>query len=409
MEDRCQMRWRGPQHVLVLLGFLICADVPTVVAQTETTAVKPYASMDAEKVDYRGPGRDKINNIQNGVVHIGLLLPMQGRRAPEGKLLLQAAQIAIDEENKSRPLTNGQRFELAVEDESGPWGQASSAMVRLIMQDEAVALITATDGNIAHQAEQLANKVGIPVVTLASDPTTTKINIPWIFRVGSSDTEQVRAIARDVYGVRGLHKVLLITESGHDGRIGGEEFMKAAASLAENPPERFEINTENFSLVAMDQGTHATQVEAVVLWTSSTLAHQLLPSVRETIPSALIYVCQKAADFFPGAGVEVAKHHDRMVFTVGTGIEGEEFARQYRDLTGAQPGMAAQQMNEAVGTIAEGVRHAGNNRARVRDRLAARGGSGSTSGVVSFDAAGNERGEARLVSIEAGVGAAVAP
>jgi len=65
----------------------------------------------------------------------------------------------------------------------------------LIAEERVAALITSSDGNIAHQAEQIANKIGIPIVTLASDATTTQINIPWIFRLGPSDEDQARAIA----------------------------------------------------------------------------------------------------------------------------------------------------------------------------------------------------------------------
>ena len=83
--------------------------------------------------------------------------------------------------------------------ESEQWGQASNAIVQLITQDEAVAVITSADGRIAHQAEQIANKLGAPVLTLSSDPTTTRINIPWIFRVGTERRGAGRVIAEEIY------------------------------------------------------------------------------------------------------------------------------------------------------------------------------------------------------------------
>ena len=183
-----QVRWNRPVRMLALVGLLICAAAPSLPAQTDEPSVRPYASMDRTKIGYRGAGREKSNDILNRDIRIGILLPISGVRAPEGKSLLQAAQAAIDEQNELKPLPDGKRFALAVADESGPWGQASSAMVLLILQDEAVALITSNNGSIAHQAEQIANKVGIAVLTLASDPTTTKINIPWIFRMAPSQT-----------------------------------------------------------------------------------------------------------------------------------------------------------------------------------------------------------------------------
>ena len=373
------------------------------VAQTEIPAVQPYAGMVPGEVAYRGPGRAKNKDLRSDVVHIGLLLPMRGTRAPEGKLLLQAAQLAIDTENKNNPLPNGQRFELAVGDESGPWGQASSAMVGLIMEKEAVALITSTDGNIAHQAEQIANKVGIPVVTLSSDPTTTRINIPWIFRVGPSDVEQARIMAGQIYGASEGYRVLLVTESSHDGRIGGDEFMKAAASLRENPPERFKISPESPWQENLGKVASERKPDAVVIWTGSMLAKQLLEVVRQAIPATPIYLCQKAADFLPVNQSDAAGRKS-LLFTVGTAAEGDDFAERYLEKTGIEPGIAARQTREAVRVIVEAVRRVGANRVRVRDRLVANATSEPMERVVSFDQAGNAQGKANVISVEGRAG-----
>jgi branched-chain amino acid transport system substrate-binding protein len=409
MNARRQSRGNGLRQGLVLLGCLVSAGASTLLAQTRTPVAKPYASMDAGEVDYRGPGREKNNDIKSSEVRIGLLLPLHGTSAPEGKLLLQAAQAAIDEENRELPLANGQRFTLVVGDESGPWGQASSEMVRLIMQGDAVALITGTDGNFAHQAEQVANKVGISVVTLSSDPTTTRINIPWIFRVGPSDAEQARAMAEEIYGTRGSARVLLITEAGHDGRIGGQEFTKAVAIRRGTPPEHLEINPEDFSVTTIERSLKAAEADAVVLWTGPEIAKQLMPGLHESSESKPIYLCRKAADFLALNGTGAKKEKDRLMFTMGTGIGTAEFARQYRESTGVDPCIAAAQINEAVKTVAAAVRLAGNNRARVRDQLAASGVKNGADGIISFDAAGNRKEEFRLVLVAADEDATVAP
>ena len=85
---------------------------------------------------------------------------------------------------------------------------------------QAIALLSPIDGNIAHQADQIANKIAIPIVILSSDATTTRINIPRIFRRGPGDADQAQLIATDIYRRRNLRKVLLIAEDDHDGRVG---------------------------------------------------------------------------------------------------------------------------------------------------------------------------------------------
>jgi ABC-type branched-subunit amino acid transport system substrate-binding protein len=77
-------------------------------------------------------------------------------------------------------------IELLVRDARGSWGSATSALVDLIMEDNALALIGSTERRATHLAEMLAAKFHFPVVTLCdTDPTITQIPLPWVFRVAT--------------------------------------------------------------------------------------------------------------------------------------------------------------------------------------------------------------------------------
>lgn len=371
-----------------------------------------------------------------------MLLPLQEAREAEGKALLQAAQLALDEE-AANPLPDGRRLVLAVRDESGPWGRASSEIVRLIFEDRAVALITSTDGGTAHLAEQIANKVGVSILTLSTDATTTQINLPWIFRLGPTDTAQAQAFAGHIYRERAFRKVLLLTQSDHDGRVGGEEFEKAARQLHAPQPDRVEVAS------SVDPESVVTQIEArspeaVVVWTSPECTAKLLPAIRQASPSAPFYLCRKAAhvalnrtvvrtslasssavtssshlahgvpiaeqcfDASPtaqgsnGAGIWV-------VVSRSSGPESvrENFEQRYRARTGIRPSLTAAQAYDAVRIIAAALRQAGPNRARLRERLAAVAGFPGGSGVISFDRAGNDLADVILVEFRGVSGAGV--
>ncbi len=202
------LRWSA----LLLLGM---ASFPiSVAAQGQIAPQTPYATLDRNGVAYRGPGRENSANLQGATVKIGLLLPLQGTNAAEGQSLLAAANMALAEEEAAGPLADGRHLALAVRNQAEQWGQASSEMVQLIAEERVAALITSSDGNIAHQAEQIANKIGVPIVTLASDATTTQINIPWIFRLGPSDEDQARAIAAQIYQAGTREESLAASGSG---------------------------------------------------------------------------------------------------------------------------------------------------------------------------------------------------
>ena len=198
------------------------------------TPPQPYAVIPRDAVNYSGPDRDASHDLRGIEIKIGLLAPLTGPRQNEGKALLQAAQLAIEDE-AARPFPAGRRLSIVARDQSDSWGRATNEIVRLVFDDQVAALVTSLDGDSAHLAEQVGNKVGIPIVTLSTDPSTTQINLPWIFRLAPTDTQQAGAFARDIYIERKLQKVVLITESDHDGRVGGEEFQKAAHALSAPP------------------------------------------------------------------------------------------------------------------------------------------------------------------------------
>jgi ABC-type branched-subunit amino acid transport system substrate-binding protein len=164
----------------------------------QTTPPTPYASLSTEVESYAGPGRAPTNDLTGQVVRIGLLAPLQGPRKAEGDAMVAAAQLALRDTAFRRPM-RGRLIELAVEDSGVPsWGMVSDAVIRLMLTDEAVAVITSTDRADTHLCEQVGNRIGVPVLTLSTDPTTTQIDIPWIFRMGPSDAQLAQQVAQDI-------------------------------------------------------------------------------------------------------------------------------------------------------------------------------------------------------------------
>jgi branched-chain amino acid transport system substrate-binding protein len=359
-------------------------------AQSESSPA-PYASMNRSEVAYCGPGRGSAKDLSGEVTTIGVLLALRGTRAAQGAALRATAQMALDDELASANGTTGHHLTLAFRDESERWGQASSEMVQLIDQEHAIALITPTDGNIAHQAEQIANKIGVPILTLSSDATTTRINIPWIFRLGPSDADQAQLIAADIYQQRNLRKVLLIAEDDHDGRVGAEEFLRAANLLHATPPERVEFNPATSDLAFLADALKSKPPDAIVLWAGPEATAALLTVLHQVEPSAVTYLCSKAAQFsMPTQSSQPWFSASLLSPTTGRTLN---FTTRYRQRTGLEPTVAARAIYDAVRLLAAAVRIAGPNRARVRDYLASGATYSGLGGPVSFDKAGNSQSE----------------
>jgi branched-chain amino acid transport system substrate-binding protein len=391
---------------LISLAAFLMLTLPTK-AQTPREPVKPYASMNRNGVYYAGTGAAASHDLHGNDVTIGMILPLEGPLAPEGKVLLQAAQMAIDEEAKT-PLPGGQRLTLAVRDESGPWGQASDEIVRLIFANNAVAIITSPEGTIAHQAEQIANKIGVPVLTLSSDATTTQINMPWIFRLGPSDEDEARAFARDIYTKRKLRKVLLVAEEDHDGRVGADEFERAARELGAAAPARLDLASSPAGARSIAAAVEAAAPDAIVLWTDDALAAELIERMRRSAPQTPMYLCRKATEFAAvGGSAESRAAQPRWngsgiwisVSRPGVTRAQRQFEKDFLARTETQPTEAAAAAYDAVHLIAAALRSTGANRVRVRDVLASGNPVRGATGTISFDTAGNERGRLTVVAL----------
>ena len=86
----------------------------------------------------------------------------------------------------------GRHFSLIAIPTERSWGQASTALVQAVYQDQALGVI-ALDRDSSHLAEQIGVKAFVPVLCISSDTMLTSANIPWVFRLpeGSSLSEAV--------------------------------------------------------------------------------------------------------------------------------------------------------------------------------------------------------------------------
>ena len=373
------------------LLFLAALLVPTLPALAQNSP-QPYAVIPRDAVNYAGPGRDASHDLQGSQIKIGFLAPLTGPQQNEGKALLLAAQLAIDDEAAS-PLPEGGRLAIVPRDQNGSWGRASTEVVHLVYDDQAVAIVTTLDGGSAHLAEQIGNKIGVPVVTLSSDPTTTQINLPWLFRLGPTDTQQARAFARDIYTARKLKQVVLITENDHDGRVGGEEFQKAARESNGHPAIQLAVDPADWRPESVVNQITAQKPEALVFWTGYETAAALLPLLRNTLRATPVYLCREAAQ----------GRFDQNTWVLTSRLTPsplrESFERRYHARAGTPPTPASAQAYDAVRLLAAALRRSGTNRARLRDALAELSGYNGASGVISFDHAGNDLGDVTLVQI----------
>ena len=148
---------------------------PTAIAQPDAQSTpQPYARVGEDGVAYAGP---RSPDAPPGALNLILFGPDAAKVAISPEVAAALAAISPpDRVWTVLPIESGQN-----------WGAASTALVRSLMNDHALAII-ALDRDSSHLAEQLALKSFVPVVALSSDQTLTSTNVPWIFRLPSAAT-----------------------------------------------------------------------------------------------------------------------------------------------------------------------------------------------------------------------------
>jgi branched-chain amino acid transport system substrate-binding protein len=384
---------------LLLLFLILFACVTAAQAQSDPNPAKPYATLNRQGVTYRGPVSGEQRHASDGTAVIGLILPLQGPQAPEGRAVLAAAQLAIEEEQARGPLPDGRHLKLAVRDETGQWGQASIEVLKLIEEDHALSILASVNGTTAHLADQIANKLSVPILTLSTDPSTTEANVPWLFRVGPSDTDQARAFCQRIYSDLGIRRVLLVTEADYDGRVGGAEFVKAAAQRNALAPARFEIADGSTDPRNFREALDTDAPEAIVLWTDVPVAEKLLPLIRNLRPSTPVFLCRKAAQLNASQEeTEITSASKQLQnsaawfsvdFAAQTQRLTSNFEKLYASHTGSDPGLAAEDTYRSIRIIAAAIRHAGASPTLLREYFANEPKSAATNQGMRFDPAGN--------------------
>jgi len=124
----------------------------------------PYATVGEGGVNYNGP---PLPDRPAGAMRIGIFGPDAETVVARISPLLARYQG---------------RYSLIAVPSDVPWGQASTGLVHLIYDQEALGLI-ATDRNSSHLAEQLATKSFVPLIAVTADHTVTSVNIPWVIRL----------------------------------------------------------------------------------------------------------------------------------------------------------------------------------------------------------------------------------
>ena len=167
---------------------------------------------------------------QGGTIKIGMVTPITGPAAEQGRYAQTGARLALEAVNKAGGVL-GKQVELIIEDDQTTNPGVVLAFSKLSSQADMVAFIGSIRSTQVHAMAPDVLKVGKPVMIGGTDPALTHMGNQWLFRFRPNDSYSGSVIAD--YGVNtlGKKKWAIVHSTDAFGTAGGNALANGLKKL----------------------------------------------------------------------------------------------------------------------------------------------------------------------------------
>ena len=256
-------------------------------------------------------------------IKIGLVNETTGPNAEAGSYTVNGTRLAVEEVN-ARGGIMGRPIELKVEDNQSTNPGTVLAYSKLIGEGGLTAIVGPIRSTQIQAASPTIQKGGVPALVGGTDPSLTRVNNPWIFRMRPNDSYSSRVIAD--FGVNTLKlKQWAIVHSTDAFGSGGMKALSAALEAAGVQPvlvQGYTNNSQDFTPIVLaikksgadilatymtnspDVGIFAKQLRQLgvgVPWVGSP---SIVTDTAMKLAGPALYGTYAVADFTPGSSAE---------------------------------------------------------------------------------------------------------
>ncbi len=160
---------------------------------------------------------------------IGAVFAVTGPSAWLGEPERDTAKMVVDEINAAGGI-NGHPIELIIEDDAGEEAKSVLAVKKLIDRDKVLAIIGPSTSGTSMAVKGVAEEKAVPLISCAAAVTITQPQARWVFKVAPSDSHAAQKLFDHMKG-KGITKVAIITVSNGFGDSGRKELLAAAPAF----------------------------------------------------------------------------------------------------------------------------------------------------------------------------------
>jgi branched-chain amino acid transport system substrate-binding protein len=286
-------------------------------------------------------------------IRVGLVDETTGPQAEVGVLTLHGVRLALDEINAAGGVL-GRPLELIVEDNQSTNPGSVLAYAKLVDQ-KVVAVIGPLRSTQVQAVSPTIAKAKLPAIIGGSDPTLTRVNNPWIFRVRPSDLYSSRVMAE--YGLQtlGTRKWAIVHATDTFGTNGKNALVEALKAKGVEPVliQGYTSNQQDFTAVVLALKKSGADIIGSYMTNSPDVgifAKQLrqLGVTAEWVgsPSVVTDTAMKLA------GSALSGVYGIADFTPDASAESKAYAKKYRDAYKLDPDVYSSWAYDALRVLA---------------------------------------------------------
>jgi branched-chain amino acid transport system substrate-binding protein len=185
-------------------------------------------------------------------IRLGLVDELTGAQAEAGQLTLKGVKLAIDEINAAGGIM-GRHIDLIVEDNASTNPGTVLAYSKLVGEGKIAAVIGPLRSTQVQAASPTIAAAKVPAFIGGSDPSLTRVNNPWIFRIRPNDLFSSKVMAEYAVKVLKGKKIAIIHSTDTFGSGGKNALIEALKALGAEPVtiQGYTSNSQDFTAIVL--------------------------------------------------------------------------------------------------------------------------------------------------------------
>ncbi len=337
------------------------------------------------------------------VIKIGTVGPLTGDYATYGESVRNGIQTAVDEINANGGV-NGFTIKLIAEDSKGDSTEAANAIRKLIDQDKVTGIVGAVLSGETATVAPIAQDSQVLMITPSSTAPGLADTGDYIFRNVITDDVQAQQMAEYAVAQIGLKKLAVLYANNDYGVALRNSFTNTAEELGAEviAVESYLDGDEDFRAQLTKIGDKA---EALYIGGYYTEASKIAQQAER---QGMSFQILGGDGFYSGKLVELGGQAvEGALFTAGfySGDASEEiksFVTRYAKEYGGEPDMFAANAYDTMKIVALALEKSGNDRAALKDELAAVKDYPGITGTTSFAENGEALKDVMILKVQDG-------